>query len=291
MASLFFIGKFLNRNINVYNILFFTAFIILFFDPHLLYNPGFQFSFLALISIVYFCPKLDKIFYVSTFGLKSICQYMNVSISAQILVLPLSLYYFNSFSLYFWLSGIFVIPAAVLILSSGIALLVFSLTQLEYIAEKIIAPSLNLFLELFISIISKIEALPYGNLKNVWIEPYEVTSIFIVILFFTLFSYCKKLKYVRYSLLAGMVLISLNIYFTHIDILNTELTIYDQYGETKIDIFYEEKLLQISSIAESEPNAFVSHNNRLKHGIKSNLSNDGDISHFFSSRLPIPVLV
>ncbi|MGB1218008.1 MAG: ComEC/Rec2 family competence protein, partial [Saprospiraceae bacterium] len=116
MFSFLTIGDLFTREKNIYNTLAGSAFIILLVNPYLLFSIGFQLSYLAVISIIFFQPLIYKSWYVENKFGKFIWGLISVSLAAQIMTLPISLYYFHQFPTYFILSGLVVIPAAGIIM-------------------------------------------------------------------------------------------------------------------------------------------------------------------------------
>jgi competence protein ComEC len=72
MFSFISLGKMFTRQVNIYNTISASAFILLIINPYSIMNVGFQLSCAAVISIVFFQPKiycyLLKINYLITFG-------------------------------------------------------------------------------------------------------------------------------------------------------------------------------------------------------------------------------
>ena len=116
MFTLFLIGKNLNRQIDNYNMLFASALLILIIYPFELFKVGFQFSYLAVLGILYFQPKLQNILLFRNGIIDRIWQLFTVSIAAQLTTFPLSIYYFHQFPVYFWLTNMLVIPIVWLII-------------------------------------------------------------------------------------------------------------------------------------------------------------------------------
>jgi competence protein ComEC len=88
---------------------------MLFWNPLLLrYDVGFQLSFLATIGIVYFYPLLDKYFGKSLEKYPTIVSFVAeilfMSLSAQIFVLPIILFNFQTLSLISPVTNILVLP-------------------------------------------------------------------------------------------------------------------------------------------------------------------------------------
>jgi competence protein ComEC len=102
-----------NRSTNIVNSLSLAAFIILFFNPDEIYNPGFQLSFSAVLSIAIIYPKFRD--YIITLriknsSIKNLLLFISVSLSAQIGTLPFTLAYFSKLSVIALLTNLIVIP-------------------------------------------------------------------------------------------------------------------------------------------------------------------------------------
>ena len=94
----------LNRNVLVLTALVFTIINPLF----LLKDIGSQLSFLAMAGILYLGPILEKRFEFLKFNFLK--KTLSDTISAQILTLPLILYYFGNFNLFSVLANILILP-------------------------------------------------------------------------------------------------------------------------------------------------------------------------------------
>ena len=60
MAILFLCAMLIDRDADLFNLLAFAALVLLLLNPHQLWDVGFQLSFAAVASIVYFVPKMEK---------------------------------------------------------------------------------------------------------------------------------------------------------------------------------------------------------------------------------------
>lgn len=123
MFSVIVVGELNNRSGNVYNSLGIASFILVLFDPYIVYSVGFQLSFVAVIGIVYLQPKLYRTFEFQNVILDKCSSITCVSIAAQIATFPLSVHYFHQFPTYFLVSNLLVIPSSFLILTGGIIML------------------------------------------------------------------------------------------------------------------------------------------------------------------------
>ena len=125
MGIMFLLSFFIKREANIYNILSCAALSILIFSPQQFFDIGFQLSFVSVISIVFFYPKLSSFLRVSSFKVKPvkfILEGFLVSFSAWLGTLWLIAYYFKIFSPITVLANIFIVPLATFITLSGICL-------------------------------------------------------------------------------------------------------------------------------------------------------------------------
>lgn len=135
---------YLNRPSNSFNILALSVlFILLFIDPNLLFQVGFQMSYAAVFAILWIYPLLQKFWFPKHKIVRYFWQLLSVSIAAQLGVLPISLFYFHQFPGLFFISNLLIIPALGVILSVGILVIFLSLinwlpTQLVWAYNELI---------------------------------------------------------------------------------------------------------------------------------------------------------
>ena len=130
MFSIVTIGWHLKRPSNIYNTLAISAFFILLFNPMVLFEVGFQMSYLAVIGIVSFQPFIYKTWIPKTIISEKLWQIFTVTLAAQIGVAPISLFYFHQFPGLFFISNVVVIPFLGLILGLGLLIIVLALLNL-----------------------------------------------------------------------------------------------------------------------------------------------------------------
>lgn len=97
--------------------------IMLLFNPSNLYDISFQMSFLAVLSILLFHPRLSALLSPTHCISRWAWQLLCISASAQIGTFPLIAYYFGRISCYSLLTSFIAIPAAALILYLCVSLL------------------------------------------------------------------------------------------------------------------------------------------------------------------------
>ncbi|MBO9591827.1 MAG: ComEC family competence protein [Niabella sp.] len=116
MFSCMLLGKLLGRNASVYNTLAASAFLLLCYNPYWLWDVGFQLSYAAVLSIVVFYKPLYRLMIISNKLLDAVWQLCAVSMAAQILTTPLSIYHFHQFPVYFLITNLLVVPVSSVVL-------------------------------------------------------------------------------------------------------------------------------------------------------------------------------
>lgn len=215
MFSLVVIGTSFSRTTNIYNTLSSSAFVILSFNPMLIADIGFQLSYCAVLSIVFFYPYIYHLLFIKNPLLNRVWMLIAVSIAAQIATFPLSLYYFNQFPNYFLLSNLYAIPLAFLILYAAIGLIMLSPIPIVF---KGIAWLLDALLTALNYFTRLTESIPYSTSNALAISPAQLIVLSISIALIALFIYSKKRQLLFVSLFGLVVffVLNLNMYFgTH----------------------------------------------------------------------------
>ena len=133
MFSILSIGLHSKRKNNLSHYLFTSLFLSLIINPEYLFDLGFQLSYLAVISIVIFNPLIQSLWTPKHKITSYFWNLLTISFSAQIGILPLSLYTFHQFSALFFLSSLFIIPFLGVILGMGYLMIV--LDHIGYLPE------------------------------------------------------------------------------------------------------------------------------------------------------------
>lgn len=126
MFSAVLIGMQFKRRMNVQNALAASLFFLLLLYPFYLWQVGFQMSYLAVFFIVGFQPLLKKVYQPKNKIDGYFWNLATVTITAQLGVLPLSLYYFHQFSGLFLISGLVFLPVFGIVLGMGFLVLIIA---------------------------------------------------------------------------------------------------------------------------------------------------------------------
>ncbi|MBC7567304.1 MAG: ComEC family competence protein [Pedobacter sp.] len=198
MISGFIIGKSASRSSAGYNILAFSAFLILVYDPYTIWDVGFQLSYLAVLGLIMLQPIIEGWFFLKNIFLRKIWTAISISIAAQVFTFPLSVYYFHQFPTYFLLSNLFILLPVTGIMYLGILILVFRLNFLAEILEWLIG--------LTNAGLKYIAELPLSSVSSIWISKVELFILTLAIggILVSLNFYNKSI--LRYSLALCFVL-------------------------------------------------------------------------------------
>lgn len=269
MFSLILIGRFWFDNVNIYNILCASAMILLTIDPLMLFQVSFQFSYMALISIVFFYSMLYKHVATNWKLPNKLLNLSMVSVAAQILVLPLTIFYFHKVPTYFVFSGVFAVFLAPFVLGLGLLSILFS--SIPYLSE-VLGILLSGTLQVFIKGIDLIHKLPMSSIKDLWVYPYQVLIVYVGLIALMFFIYKKNMVETAFTMLmCSLVLLGSNVYHHFQNKSTTKITIYDT---TKKKSYFEIYQHQISAehatdrVTEKDI-SFMAVNHRMRYGIKS----------------------
>ena len=205
MLSVYVLSKTFNRQTNSYNILCFSAFCMLIYNPFLLYDVGFQLSYLSVFGLVYLQPKLNNWYHFKIKVLNKLWSALSLSLAAQLATFPLATYYFHQFPVLFLVSNLFILLPMSLIMYLGIILL---LTRFYFLG-----PPLEYLIKFTNLGLEKIAVLPYSVFAGIWLDRFQLMLLIVSILLITLslVHYHKKL------LLAGVATICLLLGFRSSD--------------------------------------------------------------------------
>ena len=167
------LGKIIDRNANSLALIFFVGLLLLIINPKMLFDVGFQLSFVVTIGLVTCCPviiskfeKLDEkykekyknasrfqkyLFFL--FSPKSLVAIVAVPLVAQLFVIPLQMHYFNNFAPFSLFANIAVVPfigvlSFIGFISSIFALIPFLNEPIIYLFDFIANPMLDLLVNI-----------------------------------------------------------------------------------------------------------------------------------------------
>ena len=170
------LGESLSKKTSIYNTMAVSAFILLCINPYWLWDAGFQLSYAAVLSILIFMKPVYNWFYIKNKLLDLLWKLNAVTLAAQILTVPLSIYHFHQFPNLFILTNFLAVP-----LSSAILLGEIFLCAISFIPEVALLTGKLLcwLIRVMNSYIEKIEAIPYSLWDSLQVNGEQVIFLFL----------------------------------------------------------------------------------------------------------------
>lgn len=189
MFSFVILGESIRRPANIFNSITASAFFLILLNPEVIFDIGFQLSYLAVFGIVLIQPTLFELITIRNRVLRWLWSLTTVSFAAQLTTWPLGLFYFNQFPNLFWLSNFIVIPATTLIIWLTLAFFILTpfnglATILGFVIEKLTFAMLWT--------LKLIDSLPYAVSEGIVLEPMQVGCAFVGIMAIIAFFATKK---------------------------------------------------------------------------------------------------
>jgi competence protein ComEC len=166
MLSVFIIGNTFKRSKNSYNLLCFSAFSILVFNPLLIYDLGFQLSYLSVLGLIYFQPYINAWFHFKFAFANKLWGFIALSLAAQLSTFPLAAYYFHQFPTYFLISNLFILLPVTVIMYLGLLII---LCRMYFLA-----PILEWLINFCNQGLKWISNLPSASLSEIWFDQMEL---------------------------------------------------------------------------------------------------------------------
>lgn len=177
-----------------------SAFVLLMLDPNALYAMGFQLSYVAVLGIVLLQKPIYNLLYVKNKLLDKLWEIMAVSFAAQFATMPFTVYYFQQFTPYFWLSNLFMAPLSFLVILLGMLFLAFSwMPWVGAFMGKLVWMSLHVMNGL----VAWVERLPYSMVKGLYINKVSFVLWLLMLVLFLLFVTIKRKRMLLELLTVG----------------------------------------------------------------------------------------
>ncbi len=244
MFSLFAVAKVFDRDVSIFNLIAASAMLIMIVNPLIIYQIGFQLSYAAVCGIVFFQPVFNQWFVFTHKIPDYLYKLFTVSLSAQLATFPISIYYFNQFPTYFWLSNLFVIPIVFLfVIVSILFVLFFKISFINLICSAVLgllAKALNTWVEI-------INSLPHSLICNLKLSLSEVTIVVFCVWIFMSWYRSGKTYFAVLTLMSLCSFLILNI-FSNIKKGSThQIIVYNTFDEIEIGVYSGNKNLFIST--------------------------------------------
>lgn len=209
MFSLISLALMVRREQTLINSLLVTAFFILSFRPFWLFDVGFQLSFLSVLSIFIFYKPISKWWQPQNRILNYLWQIIALSISVQILLTPIVVYYFHQISIGAVVanlpsaiySSVFMVLSLVLIVLGSLGL------DMQWLGQLLawLTSGFHFFIQGF-------SALSPEYFHHLFLKKWEFWLCMLAIIFGAIFAFRKnKLSFVLASFFTILFFISLTV--------------------------------------------------------------------------------
>ncbi|GAA4168861.1 ComEC/Rec2 family competence protein [Sphingobacterium ginsenosidimutans] len=208
MISFVLSAQYFKRNSSTLNALVAAATVILLCAPKAIMNVGFQLSFLAVLGMILFLPIFEKMIVAKNSVLRFFRDTVGISVAAQILTTPLTLYYFGQFPTYFLLANLLVDFPSTLAMYLGF---VMTINPIDWLNE-ILGILLENLIRFMLYCLDSIDHLAFSTIKINIIDNGLLFLSYAAIFSF-LYAYQwkdKKYHYLGLLCVTGIMIIDIN---------------------------------------------------------------------------------
>ena len=203
MCTFFIIASAGKKQTNAINTLAASAVLQAAHDPLSLLSLGFQLSYLAVLGILLLQRAIESLLFFRNRTLLSVWKLSSVSIAAQLTTLPLTVFVFRQFPVYFLLANLVIIPISTFILYIGVLFLCVSgIPSAAAFAGK----ALEFLVGAMNAAANQVSELPGALLSGFYLDATSGIGITLLTVFITDFLITKKKKRI---ILAGALFTAL----------------------------------------------------------------------------------
>ncbi|MGM0507590.1 MAG: ComEC/Rec2 family competence protein [Fusobacteriota bacterium] len=184
MGGVFLISKLLKEEPNIKKSVSLAGIITLLINPTLILSVSFQLSYMALFGIIYIYKLVE---------IKSdnkLLEMLILSISIQIALAPIFVYYFNSLPIFVMIINIIAIPLGVLVVGGAFISLIIGFFSIK------ISIFLGFFLEKLYNIL-KFYIIQAKNIPLIQIKIYKYIPIYMLLVFYCIIGYYIYQKVIK----------------------------------------------------------------------------------------------
>ena len=232
MISFVIIGEIIHRKGFIINSIAASAFILLCINPNNLFEIGFLLSYAAVMGIVVLQRPIYNLLYIKNKLLDKVWQVTAVALAAQVSTIPFTLFYFQQFTTYFWLSNLFMTPISFIVVISGMVLLLVS--WIPYV-NTLVGYLVWGAVYVMNWVVAKIENIPFSIIKGLYFSVFEFAVLLVaLLLLFLTFMLRKRRLFIAMlaALLVVMASVTIRLYSSDYQ---QGITVFSLRNHTAID--------------------------------------------------------
>lgn len=235
MFSFLLLGETTGRRAQTLNNLAASALLLLLYHPFWLWDIGFQLSYAAVLSLALYQQPIYRSWYIRNKWLDRLWQMNAVTLSAQVLTLPLCLYHFHQFPNYFLLANLVCVPLSSVLLMA--AILLCAAAPLPLLAAGI-GWFLHQGILLMNVVVQWISQLPYAISSGILLSELQVILLYILLIAICAAIFWQKGRALRLCFFALLCLSVCSYWRRQQDRLQAEWRVYALPGYTASDLVY-----------------------------------------------------
>lgn len=241
------IGVAIKRKGTTENSIFLSAFFIAFFQPYIVFDLSYQLSYAAVLSIVFFQPRIFKLLEFKNKIIKYIWGLTSVSIAAQIGTFPITIFYFNQFPNYFLLSNFIVIPFATVAIWGS---MIFYFSLVVGFFSEYIATLLMYLIRVQNFLIESIESIPYALSEDLYLDASQLLFLIALVIVLMQFLVRYKLKYIFTFLFLILAFVAYYDFRFYKQSMQKKLVIYNTGKDLSVDFIIGKEHYFLSKLEE-----------------------------------------
>lgn len=225
-------GDLLGKKGNIYNSMAFSAVVLLFFNPFLLWDVGFQLSYAAVLSIVLFMKPIYNWFAIQNKLLDGLWKLNALTLSAQILTLPLCMYHFHQAPTLFLITNLVAVPLSSLVLYALILLMAVSPFAALANATSWLITKLLWLMNQFIL---WVDHFTFAVVDGIQHSPIQTILLYLIIAASGVWLIQKKKTALKFTLLFILAFFAVQFYYQYSTSKQQKLVVYNLSQHTAID--------------------------------------------------------
>lgn len=267
------------------NALAVSAFLLLWYDPWLCFDVGFQLSYAAVLSILLFLRPIAGLFDPANKYVRQVWQLIALTLAAQILTLPISIYHFHQVPNLFLIANLVAVPLSGVILIGEIVLCGVAWVPalgpwLGWLLSHLIR-WLNLFVE-------TLDRIPFNTTDNIFFNFPQLLLLYTIIGGIVFWRHLQTPRPLLVSLTAAWFFACIHAFYTWQAHRQEKMIIYNIPRMRALDYFAGRRYLFQGDSALQANAALTSVHlqpNRIAHRVRpvsslSNLRQAGNLTQF-----------
>lgn len=222
----------IDRKGTIYNSMAASAVVLLLFNPFLLWDVGFQLSYAAVLSIVLFMKPIYNWFAIQNKLLDGLWKLNALTLSAQILTLPLCIYHFHQAPTLFLITNLVAVPLSSLVLYALILLMVVS----PFVAfANAVGWLITKMLWLMNQFILWVDHFTFAVVDGIQHSPIQTILLYLIIAALGIWFIQKKKSALKFTLAFIAIFFAVQFYYQYSRAQQQKLVVYNLSQHTAID--------------------------------------------------------